>query len=284
MNQGTATRRTSESLADPTLEPVKTIRFLGLDLQCVSYQEMFCHFDRWIADSSRGHSVALINVNCCVSGLLDRHIREIYQNADLLGIDSMPFVYMARLLVNKHSDRLYAPSMMIETSHVAPARNYRFYLYGGAPGAPEAMSERLKTIAPSLTIAGTFSPPFRELTQEEDDAVCKSILDSGANVVWVGLGSPKQDAWIESHREKLPGCVLIASGATFDFFSSRIRQAPVWIRKAGFEWLYRLFQDPARLWKRYTVYNLLFLGALLLELLGILRLGSDATRTTPTTH
>ncbi len=284
MNQATAIQRNSESLTASAPEPVKTIRFLGLDLQCVSYQEMFCHFDRWIADSSRGHSVALINVNCCVSGLLDRKIREIYQHADLLGLDSMPFVYMARLLVNKQSDRLYAPSMMIETALVAPARNYRFYLYGGTPGAPEAMSEKLKTISPDLTIAGTFSPPFRELTKEEDDAVCKSILDSGANLVWVGLGSPKQDAWIERHRDRLPGCVLIASGATFDFFSGRIKQAPVWIRKAGFEWLYRLFQDPVRLWKRYTLYNVLFLGALFLELIGVLRLGPDATQTTPTTR
>jgi exopolysaccharide biosynthesis WecB/TagA/CpsF family protein len=122
------------------------------------------------------------------------------------------------------------------------------------------------------------------LTKEEDDAVCKSILDSGANIVWVGLGSPKQDAWIERHRERLPGCVLIASGATFDFFSGRIKQAPVWIRKAGFEWLYRLFQDPVRLWKRYTVYNVLFLGALFLELIGLLRLGPEATQTNPTTR
>jgi N-acetylglucosaminyldiphosphoundecaprenol N-acetyl-beta-D-mannosaminyltransferase len=245
---------------------------------------MFDHFDRWIADLSRGHSVALINVNCCVSGLLDRKVRQIYQNADLLGLDSMPFLYVARLLVKKQSDRLYAPSMMMETANVAPARNYRFYLYGGSPGAPEAMGAKLKSVSPALTIAGSFSPPFRELTKEEDDAVCKSILASGANIVWVGLGSPKQDAWIERHRERLPGCVLIASGATFDFFSGRIRQAPVWIRKAGFEWLYRLFQDPVRLWKRYTVYNILFLGALFLEKIGVLRLGPDASQTTPTTH
>ena len=100
------------------------------------------------------------------------------------------------------------------------------------------------------------------------------IRDSGANIIWVGLGSPKQDVWIEEHRPKLPGTVMIAAGATFDFFAGRIRQAPGWIRASGFEWLYRFSQDPIRLWKRYTVYNILFLFALGLEVFGLLRLQS----------
>jgi N-acetylglucosaminyldiphosphoundecaprenol N-acetyl-beta-D-mannosaminyltransferase len=112
------------------------------------------------------------------------------------------------------------------------------------------------------------------LTPEEDETACRAILDSGANIVWVGLGSPKQDVWIARSRERLPGCVLIASGATFDFFSGRIRQAPEWIRTIGMEWMFRLFQDPVRLWKRYTVYNIVFAGAWFLELVGLLRLTS----------
>jgi N-acetylglucosaminyldiphosphoundecaprenol N-acetyl-beta-D-mannosaminyltransferase len=253
----------------------KTIRFLGLDLHCISYRDMFAQFDEWIAaPGDRGHSVALINVNCCVSGLLDRRVRTLYQEADLLGIDSMPFVYLARLLRNRRSDRLYAPDIMLETARQAPRRGYRFFLYGGAPGAPEALSAMLKKVSPRLDIAGAWSPPFRELTAEEDDSLCRMIADSGANIVWVGLGSPKQDVWIARHRQKLPGCILIASGATFDFFSGRVRQAPGWIRTMGLEWLFRLSQDPARLWKRYTVYNILFAGALLLELLGVLHLGN----------
>jgi N-acetylglucosaminyldiphosphoundecaprenol N-acetyl-beta-D-mannosaminyltransferase len=116
------------------------------------------------------------------------------------------------------------------------------------------------------------------LTTEEDASVCKTILNSGANIVWVGLGSPKQDAWIAEHLEKLPGCVLIAAGATFDFFSGRIQQAPRWIRSTGFEWLFRLTQDPKRLWKRYTWYNFLFLGALALEVTGMLHLDGRRSR------
>ena len=258
----------------------KTIRFLGLSLECISYTEMFERFDGWIAQpKERAHSVAAVNVNCCVSGLIDPKVRTLYQQADLLGIDSMPFLFLARTFKNKLSDRLYAPDMMLESAKVSGVRNYRFFLYGGAPGAPEEMVKRLQAVAPDVQIAGTMSPPFRRLTPEEDDVICRTILDSGANIVWVGLGSPKQDVWIAEHLEKLPGCVLVASGATFDFFSGRIRQAPPWVRSTGFEWLYRLTQDPKRLWKRYTIYNAIFLGAWLLELVGLLRLSGNVSRT-----
>lgn len=255
------------------LETVKTIRFLGLSLHCVSYQDTFRQFDDWISRrTNRGHSVALVNVNCCVSGLLDRNVRRLYQQADLLGIDSMPFLHIARLLKNKASDRLYAPDMMLEAAKQAQSRGYKFFFYGGVAGAPEAMSAYVEKVSPDVEITGTLSPPFRELTAEEDDDVCRTILESGANIVWVGLGSPKQDVWIAEHCEKLPGCILIASGATFDFFSGRVKQAPRLIRSLGFEWLFRLFQDPVRLWKRYTLYNVLFLGAIILEVAGLLRL------------
>jgi N-acetylglucosaminyldiphosphoundecaprenol N-acetyl-beta-D-mannosaminyltransferase len=267
------TARLSRGSTNSSVPNIRTIRFLGLDLHCISYQDMFKKFDQWInASQRRGHSVALINVNCCVSGLLDRSIRTLYQRADLLGIDSMPFLYVARLFKNRQSDRLYAPDMMLETARVALERGYKFFLYGGSPGAPEAMSAMLKKVSPDLEVVGTYSPPFRELTEEEDNSICQTIIASGANILWVGLGSPKQDVWIARHCQKLPGCVLIASGATFDFFSGRIRQAPPWIRTIGLEWLFRLSQDPIRLWKRYTVYNVVFGVVLLLELIGVVSL------------
>jgi N-acetylglucosaminyldiphosphoundecaprenol N-acetyl-beta-D-mannosaminyltransferase len=265
--------RSVVSKDDMNAQTAPRIRFLGLHLQCISYQDMFRQFDEWLSQkNTRGHSVAAVNVNCCVSGLLNPGIRMTYQRADLLGIDSMPFLRVARLLKNKHSDRLYAPDMMIETAKVAHERGYKFFLFGGAPGAPEAMTNKLKSIAPDVEVVGTLSPPFRPLSREEEDAICERILNSGANVVWVGLGSPRQDVWIAMHRDKLPGCILIASGATFDFFSGRIQQAPRWIRSIGFEWLFRLTQDPKRLWKRYTFYNVVFIVALALEVMGFLRL------------
>ena len=253
----------------------KALRLLGLELHCISYQDMFTIFDCWLnAQSNRGFSVALVNVNVCVSSLLNRRIRQVYQEADLRGVDGMPFVYLARLFRNTHTDQLCAPAMILECAKEASKHGYKFFLYGGWPGAPEAISVFLTTVNPELKIVGTYSPPFRSLTPEEDTEVMRMITASGANLVWVGLGSPKQDTWIMQHRDRLPGCILIASGATFDFYAGLVRRAPMWMTKGGLEWLYRLSQDPIRLWKRYTIYNVLFMGALLLELMGILRLDS----------
>jgi N-acetylglucosaminyldiphosphoundecaprenol N-acetyl-beta-D-mannosaminyltransferase len=260
------------SLQEVLAEP-KTLRLLGLNLNCISYDDMFRIFDHWLrADSNRGFSVALINAYGSVSGLLDLRVRQLYQEADLLGVDGRPFLYLARLLRNTKSDQLCAPEMILQCARVAPSRGYKFFLYGGRPGYLERMSTFLKAVNPSLAISGTYCPPFRDLTPEEDQEVCRMIKASGANMIWVGLGSPKQDFWIRQHRDKLPGCIFIASGATFDFYSGRIRRAPSWCSNSGLEWLYRLSQDPRRLWKRYTILNALFCVALLLELVGILKL------------
>ena len=121
---------------------------------------------------------------------------------------------------------------------------------------------------------GKYSPPFRTLTKEEDNAVCNMINAAKPDILWVGLGSPKQDVWISEHREKIRGSIMVASGATFDFFSGRIKQAPQWIRESGFEWLYRLTKDFRRLWVRYTLYNVIFLAMFSLQLIGIVRFKS----------
>jgi len=263
----TATKNSSASTSNPTLQ------ILGLSMDCISYREMMDRFDHWIAGNhARAFSVALVNVNCCVSALLDPNVRSVYHRADLRGLDSMPFTYLARLLKNPSSDRLYAPDMMLKLAEHSAERGYKFFLYGGAPGAPEAMSAYLRKKYPNVSVVGMYSPPFRAMSDEEDEEACRMIRESGANILWVGLGSPKQDIWIENHRARLPGMIVIAAGATFDFFAGIIQQAPPWIRSSGFEWLYRLFQDPVRLWKRYTVYNVLFLVALGLETFGLLRL------------
>jgi len=255
-----------------------TLRILGLDIDCISYDAMMDRFDHWIQSGARrAFSVALVNVNCCVSALLDQKVRRVYQRADLRGLDSMPFLYVAKTLRSRKCDRLYAPDMMLKLAEHSLQRGYKFFLYGGASKAPEAMADYLLQRFPKLQITGMYSPPFRAMTEAEDDEICRVIKESGANILWVGLGSPKQDVWIEDHRSKLPGIVMIAAGATFDFFSGTISQAPRWIRSSGFEWFYRLLQDPVRLWKRYTVYNLLFICAWVLELSGLLRLASPAS-------
>jgi N-acetylglucosaminyldiphosphoundecaprenol N-acetyl-beta-D-mannosaminyltransferase len=178
----------------------------------------------------------------------------------------MPFLKWARAFYKKDSDRLYAPDLMLEVSNKAREHGYRFFLYGGDRDAPDKIEAYLSERFEGIRVVGKYSPPFRPLTQEEDEAVCKMINETDADFVWVGLGSPKQDVWISEHRERIRGTIMVASGATFDFFSGKIKQAPVWIRNAGFEWLYRLTKDFRRLWVRYIVYNLIFVLMFALQL------------------
>ena len=248
------------------------MNILGINLDCLSYEDMYPIFDRWLSDKySRSHSLALVNVNCCVSAVLDKSLRRIYNSADLVGIDSMPFVYWARAFYYQKSDRFYAPDLMLEISHTAKDKGYTFFLYGGMPGASDKIEAYLKQRFDGIKIVGKYSPPFRPLTYEEDRVICKMINDARPDFLWVGLGSPKQDIWISEHRDKIRGTIMIASGATFDFFSGRIKQAPKFIQRIGFEWLYRLTRDFRRLWVRYIVYNVIFLALFTLQRLRIIR-------------
>jgi N-acetylglucosaminyldiphosphoundecaprenol N-acetyl-beta-D-mannosaminyltransferase len=247
------------------------MNILGIRVRCLSYDEMFPLYDRWLADKSApARSLALINVHACVSGLLDKRLRDIYNSADLVAIDGMPFLRWARMFYNRHADRFYAPDLMMEVSRAAEKKGYTFFLYGGYVDAPEKIEQYLSQRYHGVQVVGKHSPPFRELTEAEDAQVCELINDARPDFLWIGLGSPKQDLWIHQHTSKLRGCIMVPSGATFDFFSGRIRQAPLWIRQLGLEWLFRLTQDFRRLWKRYSIYNAIFMVAFALQLSNVL--------------
>ena len=249
---------------------VKKMNILGINMDCLSYGDMYRLFNNWLSNKdSRSHSLALINVNCCVSALFDRRLPRLYNSADIVGIDSMPFLKWARAFYNKNSDHLDGPGLMLEVSSKANDHGYTFFLYGGAKDAPDKIEEYLSKRFEGIRTVGKYSPPFRPLTEAEDNAVCDMINRARPDFLWVGLGSPKQDVWIGEHREKIRGTIMVASGATFDFFSGRIKQAPEWIREAGFEWLYRLTKDFRRLWVRYLVYNLIFVVMFALQLTGL---------------
>jgi N-acetylglucosaminyldiphosphoundecaprenol N-acetyl-beta-D-mannosaminyltransferase len=248
------------------------MNILGINMDCISYHEMEAVFDRWLDDKEgQAHSLSLVNVNCCVSALFNIKLRNIYNSADMVGIDSMPFLKWARIFYKKDSDRLYAPDIMMQVSKVAKDKGYTFFLYGGYPGAPEKLEAYLRERFDRIDVVGRYSPPFRPLTENENDSICETINRARPDFLWVGLGSPKQDLWIHEHKHKLKGCIIVPSGATFDFFSGRIKQAPQFIRDLGFEWLYRLMQDFRRLWVRYTIYNIIFIGAFILQLLGVIK-------------
>lgn len=240
-------------------------------MDCLSYDEMYPLFDAWLEDkSSHSHRLSVINTHICVSALFNKELRDLYNSADIVGIDSMPFLMWARIFYKKNADRFYAPDLMLEVSGNAKEKGYTFFLYGGYADAPDEIEEYLLDRHQGIQVVGKYSPPFRALSKDEDDEICQMINHSGADFLWIGLGSPKQDVWIYEHADKLKGCIMMPSGATFDFFSGRIQQAPKWIRDSGFEWLFRLTQDFRRLLSRYTIYNIVFIVAFLFQQLRII--------------
>jgi N-acetylglucosaminyldiphosphoundecaprenol N-acetyl-beta-D-mannosaminyltransferase len=244
------------------------VNFLGVGLDAITYKELFSHVDRWIADkTSRSHHIACVNAYCVTLALKNERLRKIYNGADICGPDGVPFVKWIRRVNNLPCDRIAAPETIIELARHSRKKGYTFYLYGGHPEIVKEMKRNLEIKFPHIRIVGYFSPPFRALTKEEDDKICEEINKLKPDIVCVGLGTPKQDYWIDDHIYKIRGSVFIASGASFDFFGGRIKMAPNFIRESGFEWLYRLFsRDFFRLWKRYTLYNILFVWNFCLQL------------------
>ncbi|MCX7164835.1 MAG: WecB/TagA/CpsF family glycosyltransferase [Rhodocyclales bacterium] len=234
--------------------------FCGIDIEALTYEEMDHRIDRWISDKSgRSHHIACLNAYCISLSLRDERLKAIYQHSDIAGPDGMPFVRLMRYAMQAHCDRFDAPDIVLHLARRSIEKGYTFYLYGGAPDVLDSMRSYLNTAFPHLRIVGARSPPFRTLTDEEDQAVCDEINRLQPDIILAGLGTPKQDYWIDAHLERLRGSVIIASGATFDFFGGRVAMAPQWIRESGFEWLHRLIsKDFLRLWKRYTYHNALF--------------------------
>ncbi len=253
------------------LDPRRTVNFLGLLVEAVTYDEVAERVDAWIRNKDgRSHHIACLNAYTTVLALSNPRLARIYSGADIAGADGMPFVKWIRRFRRVPCDRLYAPDIALELAQRAKDRGYTFYLYGGAPDVVTKMREYLQGRFPYLRIVGHHSPPFGPMTADEDAAVCAEINRLRPDVILVGLGTPKQDYWIDEHLTKIPGAVMVASGATFDFFGGRIPMAPRLIQQSGFEWLFRfLSKDYKRLWYRYTVCNIIFLWHFLLQILRI---------------
>jgi len=191
-------------------------------------------------------------------------------NANLATPDGMPIVWALRLMGHP-AERVYGPDVMQAACARSVHEGWRHFFYGGSPDVVKTLVEVLKNQYPNLQVAGFESPPFRELTQEEDDGIVDRINASKAHIVWIGLGSPKQDVWMADHRARLNAPVLIGVGAAFDFFAGRIKQAPPWMQKSGTEWLFRLVSEPSRLWRRYLIYNPKFVFLFLQQWCGVRR-------------
>jgi N-acetylglucosaminyldiphosphoundecaprenol N-acetyl-beta-D-mannosaminyltransferase len=205
-----------------------------------------------------------------MTGVFDPDVRTALNSADIAATDGMPLAWALQSLGAKGQRRVYGPDLMLALCGQAARLGHRIFLYGGRNETLAILCSRLNARFPSLEIAGAYAPPFRPLTPNEDHACVKRILASDADIVFVGLGAPKQEQWMAEHRSRLPGIVMLGVGAAFDFHAGRVRQAPRWMQGYGLEWLFRLYVEPARLWRRYVLLNPLFLAMWALQTMGVL--------------
>lgn len=249
---------------------VPRVNVLGVDVSAVSIDRAQEIILGWAA-AAHGAYVICRDAHGLVLCQEDAELRDIHRKAALVTPDGMPLVWWCRAAGAREVTRVYGPDLMLA---LAARHGLRHFLYGGAPGVPAALAERLRSRAPEMDVVGMVSPPFRALDATEDARVVQEIRESGANIVWVGLGTPKQERWMATHSRLLPGVVLVGVGAAFDFHAGRVGQAPRWIQHSGMEWLFRMVSEPTRLGKRYLKVVPLFLLYGLLQASGAKRFGS----------
>jgi N-acetylglucosaminyldiphosphoundecaprenol N-acetyl-beta-D-mannosaminyltransferase len=238
-----------------------TVDVLDVPLAVTDYARTLRWIDEVVAAGERGY-VCVCNVHTVMASHEDPELRTALMSSSLNVPDGQPLVWAINALGNSLTDRVYGPELMDRACARAASTGQRFYLYGGRnQAALVQLALNLRRRHPGVQIVGGYCPPFRPLTDEERAAVAVEINESEADVVWVGIGVPKQEKWMAALRPHLEAPVLVGVGAAFDFHAGLVPQAPPWLQRGGLEWAYRLAHEPRRLWRRYLRYNPRFVSA-----------------------
>jgi N-acetylglucosaminyldiphosphoundecaprenol N-acetyl-beta-D-mannosaminyltransferase len=252
------------------IDQIPSIRIIGNRVHMVEIPRVVEIMDRWIAnDRQRCHHVVNTGMHGIMESRRDPELKTVLNSADLVAPDGILVVLIARLRGFAIRKKNTGPELLWEFARVAQEKGYSYYCYGDTEETLQGLSAKLGEAFPGLKIAGLYSPPFRPLTPDEEESIVDQINQARPDVLWVGLGMPKQEHWISRHRGRLNATVVVGAGATFKFFSGNVERAPVWLRNAGFEWLWRLMKEPGRVWRRVVIDAPIFIGLVALELSGL---------------
>ena len=246
----------------PSARSIPRVDVLGVEVSATSLRRAAEEIGRWVRDGRREY-VCVTGVHGVMECQSDRALLGIHNASGLTTTDGMPLVWASRRAGVRDVTRVYGPDLMLEVCRDAAANGWSSFFYGAAEGVPEELAQNLGGRFPGLKVVGTYSPPYRPLTDDDADRVAAMINDSGADLVWVGLSTPKQERWMAEFRGRLEAPVLLGVGAAFDIHAGRLRQAPPLLQRAGLEWAYRLAVEPRRLWRRYLVNNPRFVARIL---------------------
>ncbi|MBA3848911.1 MAG: glycosyltransferase [Opitutus sp.] len=250
------------------MNPPPRFNVLGTGVHALSLEQAAADLAARRGERRRGYvcCATAYNVNLARG---DAALRAAYNRSLFTTPDGMPLVWLGRAQGHTDITRVYGPDLMLAVCDRGRAAGLRHFFFGGLPGVAEKLRAALTARLPGLEIAGTFVPPFRELTPGEFARLQRQIAESRADIVWVGLGTPKQEKFMAGAWEQLDASALIGVGAAFDFLSGRVPQAPRWMQRSGLEWLHRLATEPGRLWPRYLVHNPMFVVRTLAQTTGL---------------
>lgn len=223
---------------------------LGVEVSAIDLPEAVRRIGSWIDAGAREY-VCVTGAHGVIESLSDHSLLDIHNRAGMVTPDGMPLVWCGRWAGARGMSRVYGPDLMLAVMEASVDKGWRHFFYGAGPGVAERLVDRLSVRFPGLKVAGTHTPPFRDLDEDERREVAEMINSSGADIVWVGLSTPKQERWMARMRPLLDASVLIGVGAAFDFHVGDLKQAPLWMQRSGLEWAFRLMMEPRRLWRRY---------------------------------
>jgi N-acetylglucosaminyldiphosphoundecaprenol N-acetyl-beta-D-mannosaminyltransferase len=220
-------------------------------VHCVQMPEVIAEMESWIANREQTRYIAVTGMHGVSESRTDPQFRQILNSASLVVPDGMPLIWLARWHRHSIDRRVCGPDLMEAFCQQTGSR-YRHFFYGGGNGVASDLARNLQA-RHNIRVAGTYTPPFRPLTSEEENEVVTQVQEARPDVLWIGLNTPKQERWMYDHREKFLVPAMLGVGAAFDFNAGKLRRAPSWMGDTGLEWLFRLLVEPKRLWKRYLV-------------------------------
>jgi N-acetylglucosaminyldiphosphoundecaprenol N-acetyl-beta-D-mannosaminyltransferase len=231
---------------------------LGVNVSAIDMATALATVTTWV-DNGERHYVCVTGIHGVIESQTDERLRQIHNESGLTVPDGMPMVWAGRYAGYSDMGRVAGPDLMPAICALAARNGWTSYFYGGGSGVPDLLAARLRSRFPGLEVVGTYSPPFRPLSPQEEHEVITRINNAEPDLVWVGLSTPKQEYWMASTAGRLTASVVLGVGAAFDIHAGLVPRAPVWMQRTGTEWLYRMAKEPRRLGKRYMINNPKFL-------------------------
>lgn len=244
------------------------VNVLGVGVSAVNIADTVATLHRWIHERG-AHYVCVTGVHGVMESQRDPSLRRIHNDADLVTPDGMPLVWIGWASGHDRMTRVYGPDLLLAMCAAPSATQLRHFFFGSTPEVLSRLIDRLRIRFPHLNVCGTIAPPYHAISDDQDASLTDAINAASPDIVWVGLGTPKQERWMAAHLGRIDAPVLIGVGAAFDFISGAKRQAPRWMQRSGLEWLFRLGSEPRRLARRYLINNPAFLWQLLLQSIGV---------------